>query len=411
MPSPALRIAGRVTGPALAAVPLALALAGSAGGPARAGTTPATPTTPFGYVASSDTHDVIPFPATRITPVITPGGSIPITGSPATLVTAPNNQFVWVASSAGVTPIGTDFRKPGPLIPVPGGAASLVARPDGKRLYAATDTASATVTTVVPIITSARKTSHPVTFAPGPGAHPAALAITPDGKTVYAASSLGTVTPIATATGLPGKPIAFGPKDPAGTAHLAITPDGKTLYAFTSDPRLTVTTVTPISTATGRAGQPVAVGQGPLAVVFSPNGKTAYVASTGDGPAKLVRAKLTPVTVATGRPGPFINVGPPAAALSATDTPDGKQVFLSAIWLGPHRNQVITVAAAAGAIVKEYFVDAPREVAVTPDGTIAYILNAEDNAFGVVQSITIATREIHGGFSVGKVPVALTIVP
>jgi DNA-binding beta-propeller fold protein YncE len=402
MLSPALRIA--VVGLAAAA----LALAGPAGVSARAGTTPATP---FGYVADSATHDVITFPATKITPVITPGGPIPVTGSPAALVTAPNNQFVWVASTAGVTPIGTDSRKPGPLIPVPGGAASLVTRPDGKRLYAATGAASTARTTIIPVITSARKTGRPVTFAPGPGAHPAALAITPNGKTVYAASALGTVTPVSTATGQPGKPIPFGPKDPAGTAHLAITPDGKTLYAFVSDPTATVTTVTPISTATGKAGTPIPVGQGPVAVAFSANGRTAYVASTGTGPHKLVRAKLTPVSTATGRPGPFINVGPPATSLTATVTPDGNEVFLTAIWLGPHNDQVITVSTAAGSIVKEYFLGGPRAVAVTQDSKIAYILEAEPSAFGVLQSITVATREIHGGFAVGKDPVALTIVP
>jgi len=45
------------------------------------------------------------------------------------------------------------------------------------------------------------------------GGNPAALAITPDARTVYAASFLrGTVTPIATATNTPGKPIKVGPK-------------------------------------------------------------------------------------------------------------------------------------------------------------------------------------------------------
>jgi DNA-binding beta-propeller fold protein YncE len=397
----------RAAGTACAVV--ALAMAGIAGISATASAQP--PGTPFAYVAESGSGDVLPFDASRITSLGYPGRPIPITGTPSALLASANNQFVYVASTAGVTPIGTDYIKAGPLIAVPHGVGGMAITPDGKTLYVTTAATSTAVNTVVPVNTATRKAGKPVTFGPGPGAHPSPLVITPDGRTVYVASALGTVTPVSTATNKPGQPIRFGPKDQNGTAHLVISPNGKTLYAFVSDPGRTVTTVTPISTATGKAGKPVPVGQGPQAIVFSPDGKTAYVASTGEGPKARVAAKVTPVSTATNTPGRFISLGPTATAMSMTIMPDGAKVYVTAIWAGPHNNTVFALSTTAAAIVKEYWPTYPRAVAVTPDSKTAFIIDAEPGAFGVAESITTATNEFHGGFEIGKDPVAITIVP
>jgi DNA-binding beta-propeller fold protein YncE len=386
-----------------AVVAAALALAGAAGTSARA----STPRPPYGYVANSDTDNVTPFD----TSLERPGPPIPVTGSPGVLVAAPNYQFVYVGSTDGVTPIGTDWDAAGKLIPVPGGVAGMVITPDGKTLYATTDAHSATVNTIIPVSTLSRRTGRPITFAPGPGSHPSALVITPDGKTVYVASALGTVTPISTTTNKPGKPIPFGPKDPDGTAHLAISPDGKTLYAFVSDPARTVTTVTPISTATDKPGKPVPVGQGPQAIVFAPDGKTAYVASTGEGPKVLVRAKLTPVNTVTNTADRFINLGPPATDMYTAIMPNGKQLYVSAIWHGYHSNTVFSISTATNTILKEARPSYPRAIAVTPNNKTAFIIDAADNAWGYVVTITTATDAYQPAFAVGKVPVAITIVP
>jgi len=399
----------------LAGAVAALALAGTAGisanasASALAGAGP--PGTPFAYVAESGSNDVVPFDASRITPLGYPGKPIPVAGSPSALLASANNQFVYVASTAGVTPIGTDYIKAGPLIAVPHGAAGLAITPDGKTLYVTTTAVSTSVNTVVPVNTVTRKAGKPLTFGPGPGAHPSPLVITPDGKTVYVASALGTVTPVRTATNTPGRPITFGPKDPNGTAHLAISPNGKTLYAFISDPGKTVTTVTPISTATGKAGQPVPVGLGPLAIVFSPNGKTAYVASTGAAPKTQVRATVTPISTARNTPGRPVDLGPTATTMSMTMVPNGTKFYVTATWAGRHNNTVFALSTAPTAIVKEYWPSYPRAVAVTPDSKLAFIMSADDEFFGSVQSIITATNQFYGGFGIGRGPVAITIVP
>jgi len=86
---------------------------------------------------------------------------------------------------------------------------------------------------------------------------------TPDGKTAYVANGegpTGRVVPISTATNTPGKPILIG----VGTV-IAITPDGKTVYAAAQNK------VVPISTATNRPGPPIRLRYGlPGGIVTTP---------------------------------------------------------------------------------------------------------------------------------------------
>jgi DNA-binding beta-propeller fold protein YncE len=77
-----------------------------------------------------------------------------------------------------------------------------------------------------------------------------------NGKTLYVGCYDHTVTPISTATNTPGRPIRVS----GGTFTIAFTPDGKTLYAASST--ATRNAVTPISTATNRAGKPIFTSRG-----------------------------------------------------------------------------------------------------------------------------------------------------
>ena len=81
----------------------------------------------------------------------------------------------------------------------------------------------------------------------------------------------GTVTPIDTATNVPGEPIDVGDEPFA----IAVTPDGKTVYAantWENTGRLASgqSTVTPIATATNTPGTPIEVGDGPYAIAITP---------------------------------------------------------------------------------------------------------------------------------------------
>lgn len=122
---------------------------------------------------------------------------------------------------------------------------------------------------------------------------PLALAATPDGKTLYAASidnqpapAQEYVTPINTATGKPGTPI------PNASAPMAMSPDGKTLWAA-GYPGLVG-----ISTATNTITARIPLNGGAQTIAISPDGRKAYV--TGKPPFSQ-KSTVTGINLVTGR--------------------------------------------------------------------------------------------------------------
>jgi hyaluronoglucosaminidase len=114
----------------------------------------------------------------------------------------------------------------------------------------------------------------------------------------------GTVTPIATATNRAGPAIKVGDNPHA----IAITPDGRTLYAANwGEPGM----VTPIATAGKKPGHAVRTGIYPDAMVITPDGRTAYVANLGSN-------TVTPISTATNKAGPAIRTGKTPFAIAIT---------------------------------------------------------------------------------------------
>jgi YVTN family beta-propeller protein len=81
-------------------------------------------------------------------------------------------------------------------------------------------------------------------------------------------------------------------------------------------------TVTPVDVATGEPGTPIRVGNGPQALVVTPDGRTLYVANIDDN-------MVTRITVATGKPGGAIRAGHGPQALAVT--PDGRTLYVADI--------------------------------------------------------------------------------
>jgi YVTN family beta-propeller protein len=143
------------------------------------------------------------------------------------------------------------------------------------------------------------------------GKTPAALAVTPNGKTVYVADfGAKTVTPISTATNTPGKSIEVSPVKNYNNTAIALSPDGKTLYTsgYTGGGSLNSPGyVIPIATGTGTVGQPIKVAQSPTALGITPNGAVAYVLCSG--PVEKSAAEVIPIDTATGKAGPPVSRG------------------------------------------------------------------------------------------------------
>ena len=122
----------------------------------------------------------------------------------------------------------------------------------------------------------------------------------------------GTVTPVDTATNTPGEPIDEGDEPFA----IAVTPDGKTVYVAntwenTGRPASAPCTVTPIATATDTPGAPIEVGRGPWAFAITPDGQTAYVANRDSG-------TVTPIRIAKGTASAPIPAGTHPYAIAIT---------------------------------------------------------------------------------------------
>ena len=69
--------------------------------------------------------------------------------------------------------------------------------------------------------------------------------------------------------------------------------------------------MTPISTVTNTAGKPIKVGTGPIAIAFTPDGKTAYVVCLGAD-------TVIPISTATNTPGTPIKAGKHPYAIAIT---------------------------------------------------------------------------------------------
>ena len=106
------------------------------------------------------------------------------------------------------------------------------------------------------------------------------MTVSPDGGTLYVADSDDAVIPVNLTTDRPGRPINVGGFPLAIPIALAITPDGRTLYvgvngddnADSSADRLVA-----INTAANTLGTTIRSGLSPLALAVTPDGRTLYV--------------------------------------------------------------------------------------------------------------------------------------
>lgn len=252
------------------------------------------------------------------------------------------------------------------------------------------------------------------------GVSPSAVAVSPDGRTVYLANSDDSITQVSAATGRAGRRIAISHGSPgrdAGTDSLAVTPDGRTLFTTVTD------NVTQASLAlarvdlrTGREAARVQVPGGVDQFVMTRDGRTLYVLS-GD-------SALYPVDVATGRV---------AAALAAPDyvlesavtmvlSPDGGTLWIATNEDGPDASDVLSGAVTpvstrtgtAGAPIKVGWT--PAALAITPDGRTLYA--AIDGLSGIgqlapnaVDVIDTATGQLRATLRWQVAPVYLLMAP
>lgn len=248
------------------------------------------------------------------------GRAIRVGVAPSAVVMAPGGRMLFASNGDVINPIDIGAGTTGHPIRMGLGWGSLVqpllVSPDGRTLYFSGES---------------RIRSYDLataTFGPDIRADwPEAMLLSHDGKTLWYAAADNHLV----AVHLPTGAVQARIKVPSEPVALAMTPDGRTLYVAVtaSNDRSHPAEALPVDTATGSIGPGIRI-HDPVAMAMAPDGRTLYVLATpqgtnGDGP--TVPGWVTPITVATRTAGHPIGVG--YAPTSIVITPNGKTLCVA----------------------------------------------------------------------------------
>ena len=277
-------------------------------------------------------------------------------GTVATMAVTPDSRTLFAAmlvesSTAPGLPLArVDLRtgRETGQIDVPGGADNFVLSRDGKTLYVLSEprylvdknnNGTGEVHSALYAVNAATgRIERQVPALPTVLDSTLTMLLSPDGGTLYLAtvadSGQYTVTSVSLRTGDPGIIVGFDTRPTA----LAITPDGRTLYVIIEDRspdagQAVPSKVTAIDTATSRVRASLAWKVPPSYLTMAPNGKTLWVVSTTGEEETTADNTVTPVNVATFQPGPSLRTSgwlnhqdpPTAAAIS----PDSQTLYIA----------------------------------------------------------------------------------
>ena len=274
---------------------------------------------------------------------------------------------------SNVTPIDTENNTPGqPITGIGRTPIAIAITPDGTTAYVSDSTEAAI--TPINLVTGFAETP----FTIGANVVPAAIAITPDGSAAYVGELFtGAVIPVNLATKTIGTPIptCTTPHDVA--ADIVISPDGST--AFVACPLSG--TVVPINTSTNTVGSPIFAGEGPEGLAITPDGATLYAANFGayavvNGQVMQLSDGTTVTTIdtATDTAGTQITVGSEPSSVAIT--PDGTTAYvvnLASSTVTPI--DIATNSAGSPITLNATLTGTPGfQIAITPDGTTAYVV-------------------------------------
>lgn len=336
------------------------------------------------------------------------------TGGPAA-APGPTSGTVYVlgdgASQGTVTPISVATGAAGQPVVVRSAPANIqgpgelmAVTPDGKTIWASDGT-----DTVTAISTATNKAEKTITVVHGRAGITVQVLANPNGKDVYVLDSLGTVTPISTATYQPGTPIRLGRYSPD---WMAITPDGRTLYVAGSGTQpvarpgaRSMSDVIPIDTATGTAGAPIHVPGQAFGITITPDGRTVYVwGESATSLTSIIRpsTQVTPIPTATNTPGITVTVGTGGVG-GTVMAPDGRTMYLllqANNVIGPKKtihnpSRVVYFSTVTNTPEKTINLGNPwpQGLAITPDGRTLYVPAASSSRQGDTGRVPGASRQ------------------
>jgi YVTN family beta-propeller protein len=302
-------------------------------------------------------------------------------------VTNPGNNTVSVIDTSTNTVTGT--------IAVGNGPEGVVFSPDGTRAYVANSSGD----TVSVIDTATNTVVATMTFAANSA--PVALAITPDGQTLYVVEFAGEVQAVSTATNSVIATISLG----GSPTTAAVTPDGAHVYvldqAVTGGFFAVIDTATnslsagpfPVNSGFGRGGATV------TEFPFSLSGNLAYLpGGLSFNTVSVISTATNTLAATVTLPAPF--AGPNGVVI----TPDGSRLYISDFF-----GNVVDIIDTATNTVEPSSIPVgslPIGLAITPDGAFVYVANSGDNTVSVIST---ATNTVLATVPVGQSPFDIAI--
>jgi DNA-binding beta-propeller fold protein YncE len=222
---------------------------------------------------------------------------------------------------------------------------------------------------------------------------------------------VGSVIPVDLEARTPLKPIRiFGrsKSNGSGTNAIIVTADGKTAFVSNEFANTPTGTVSKIDLASGKVRWSITVGQEPVDIEFVPNSgeEWAWVANLGD-------QSITTVNLVRGEVGTTIKVlgqQPNTVAFS----PDGSVCYV-ANWLtdNPAGSSVtpikVTDNGASGTVLPSFLVGLhPNSVAFTKDGTTAYVVNKGSKS---LTPVDVATNTPEAPIAMPGQPILIGVSP
>jgi hypothetical protein len=386
------------------------------------------------YVADGASHEVTPLETSAGVagrPILL--GAL----SPVALAVAPGAKTLYVVadgsdvngSPGSAIPISTATDTPGK--PIAAGIASqaISIMPNGEKAFVlngidAATTSEATPATVTPIDLATLRPLAPIKV----GTLPQSMTMSPNGKLLYVVDSSQSdvgepiaITPVDTATDTAGPEIKLSKASvPFPASGIVFTSNSRTAYAITASG------VVPITTATGAVGKVIGLRTAnPVAIAVIGDGSS--IAEVGTPVTALVpqspytdNVTLAVVSAATGDVGKVARLGnePGAIAWQVAITPDGSTAYVLVITSPPRESLVIPVDLTTGNAGKP--IDAGRNafsIAISPNGDTAYVLDggafqgvgSAHDAPGAVLPIATATDTVGKAISVGIGPTTFAI--
>jgi DNA-binding beta-propeller fold protein YncE len=225
------------------------------------------------------------------------------------------------------------------------------------------------------------------------------LAFSPDGRAAYVLNPTDHDVVFLDAEGGPSNPpeggipkVTFRLRLGGTPSNLALSPDGKTLVAASSSPNM----ITFISTETRQPLGTVGVGQSPGPMVMLPDNSKVFVADTGE-------EKISAAAVASRKLLSHIEIGVRPTALLLK--PDGGEIFVLAA-----PSSTLVIADAFHDNVEQTFPLGRDPVAgvFRQDMSVLYIANAGE---GSVLALDVENRQVLASAHVGMEPRALALTP